>query len=303
MVHAKPFRSIDELLDLLESRHLIIENRAEATLFLSKNSYYSVINGYKSFFLDPNKTNSDVEVYQDGATFRHLVAIYSFDRQLRFILMKWLITAETSLKTATVQAFCRKNTDCEAYLDPASYCGKAQYRGKNYTKNLIKLLSMLQRTRDGEGGKYPYIEHYLSKYKEVPLWVVANALTFGCMSHFYATLKTGTQNEVCRIVGNLSCRRISPRQMQGIYANLSAFRNICAHEGRLFCARTGKRRDKRFVDLLKDLAEILTPRERKALIDDVMNAIDSLDDTPNLDGKLLVKKEMGIEGLDLMSLL
>ena len=62
MPDSKPFKTIEEQIAILESRGLIIDSRETARRFLTRNNYYSLVNGYKEFFLDANKTNRDVEV-------------------------------------------------------------------------------------------------------------------------------------------------------------------------------------------------------------------------------------------------
>lgn len=298
----KPFKTVDELLGILESRGLIIDDRNEATGFLLRNNYYAVVNGYKEFFLDPNRCNETVEVYRQGTHFRHLMSLYSFDRLLRFSMMGRLATAEAALKTATVHAFCDRNRGAEDYLDPSLYCSESQYRHKNYERNLKKLLTILKDAKDGKGERRPYIEHYRIEYGEVPLWVLANALTFGNMSHFYGLQKTGVQNKACKVIWTTNGgRRIEPKRMEGIYSNLASFRNICAHGGRLFCARTGARGDKDFKDMLVDLCMVSTPDERQDCIRTVERLTRELDRIRGMEG--ITRREMGFEGVDLNSLL
>lgn len=291
---AKPFKTIDEQIDILESRGLIVDDRAVAHQFLTRNNYYSLVNGYKEFFLDPDKTNEDVEVFRDGTRFVDLMTLYNFDAILRLSMMHCLTVAEKALKTATVHAFCRKHRDPEDYLDPASYCSKKDYRGKNYTSNLIRLLSTLQGIRDGRGEIRPYIDHYRKKYNCVPLWVAANALTFGNMSHFYSLQKIAVQNETCHLIcESIGADVISARRLGMIYSTLTTFRNTCAHGGRLFCKRAGKRGDKTFGDMLVDLATVSTPFEIAFAIDTLKRDLDTLNDIVGLRG--LVESEMGID--------
>lgn len=290
----KPFKTVDEQIDILESRNVIIDNREFARHFLLRNNYYSLVNGYKEFFLDLDRTNEDVEVFRDGTRFEHLTVLYNFDSILRFTMMHCLTTAEKAMKTATVHAFCHKHQDPEDYLDPACYCAKKDYRGKNYTTNLIRLLSTLQGIRDGRGETRPYIDHYRSKYGFVPLWVAANALTFGNMSHFYSLQKISVQNETCHLIcKSIGSSAIGARRLQGIYSTLTAFRNTCAHGGRLFCKRAGRRGDKTFGDMLIDLSTVSIKGEIEFAVSSVMQDLATLEKIDGL--RDLVEQEMGID--------
>lgn len=289
----KPFKTIDEQIDILESRGLIVDDRALARQFLTRNNYYSLVNGYKGFFLDPDKTNEDVDVFRDGTRFVDLMTLYNFDAILRLSMMHCLTVAKKAMKTATVHAFCQKHRDPEDYLDPASYCSKKDYRGKNYTSNLIRLLSTLQGIRDGRGEPRPYINHYREKYDCVPLWVAANALTFGNMSHFYSLQKIAVQNETCHLIcESIGTDMISARKLGMIYSTLTTFRNTCAHGGRLFCKKAGKRGDKTFGDMLVDLATVSTPFEITFAIDTLKRDLETLNGIAGL--RNLVEKEMGL---------
>ena len=43
----KVFKTIDEQIDILKSRNIIIDDYNKAYIMLSKNNYYYLINGYK----------------------------------------------------------------------------------------------------------------------------------------------------------------------------------------------------------------------------------------------------------------
>ena len=52
---AKPFKSLNTLLRLMRSRNISIDKEGEGSKvkrILSRENYYSVINGYKDIFLD-----------------------------------------------------------------------------------------------------------------------------------------------------------------------------------------------------------------------------------------------------------
>lgn len=46
----KPFKTLDEQVDLLEKRGLTISNRQKTKHYLLQHSYYNVINVYSRFF-------------------------------------------------------------------------------------------------------------------------------------------------------------------------------------------------------------------------------------------------------------
>ena len=205
----KPFKTIDEQLDILENRNVKIPDREEAKQFLLKEGYYSVINGYKDAFIDRKRSNElNEDYYKDDTYFTSFMLIYTFDRALRRVTLGKLMNAEAIMKTASVYAFCFYNKDKDAYLDPASYCQSGDYHPrKNYTRNLIRLLGVLQRAHDNKNKDY--IRHYLDKYGNVPLWVISNTLTFGNISAFYDLQKAEVQNAICRNIRIASKKEIN----------------------------------------------------------------------------------------------
>ena len=105
MNREKPFRTIDEQLDILESRGMAIPNRDTAAKYLLSNNYYTVVNGYKQLFLDPDRCNETEEVYKQGTSFSHLLLAHSFDRILRTMTVNYILMAESRMKTALIYAF------------------------------------------------------------------------------------------------------------------------------------------------------------------------------------------------------
>lgn len=53
-------------------------------------------------------------------------------------------------------------------------------------------------------------------------------------------------------------KRISPRRLRLAYDYIKDFRNICAHDERLFCARVSPSHDVNLVGVLSDLELVLT---------------------------------------------
>lgn len=262
MREPREFKTIEEQLYRLEDRGVMIPNRAAAKRYLLSNNYYSVVNGYKSMFLDKEKSMAaHDDRYISGMTFEHLVRIHAFDRLLRSETLLALIIAETRMKTAVIYAFCDEHRGCDDYLNPRCYCSMEEYESPDYTRNLIRLLGILQRAHDGGSGK-SYIKHYLKEHGGVPLWVAAGLLTFGNISAFYDMQTRSIQNKTCKLLCEVTGKaRIEPKRLRSVLSTLKDFRNICAHGERLFCAREGARDNLRFVDMFQALQVVLTKRE------------------------------------------
>ena len=66
---AKEFKTIDQLVELMESRGIVTDDKTATAI--KRESYYAIINGYKAPFLDREamKPSAD-DVYLEGTTFR-----------------------------------------------------------------------------------------------------------------------------------------------------------------------------------------------------------------------------------------
>ena len=250
----KTFKTVDELASLLESRG--VKTDADTAKAIARESYYAIVNGYKKPFLDYEAMErSGTDVYKPGVEFRWMYDLFMFDRDLRFITFEYLTRAEATMKTAVVYSFCHNHQEESAYLDVSNFCNSngilvpKAFKGnkKNlFQNNMTKLMGTLNgklSVRDYRAK--PFIRHYVRKHGSVPLWVLSNDLTFGNITHFYQLMQQSDRNEVCKLIaatagGNSDkASMLSPRNLLRAANVLVDFRNICAHDERLYCAKSG----------------------------------------------------------------
>lgn len=273
----KPYKTIDEQIELLEKRGLVFNDKERAARFLLREGYYVVINGYKDAFIDKQATNiKGDDCYKEGFPFAYFELVYRFDSTLRSLTMDVLIKAENAMKTAIVYAFCSVHSDHEDYLDPASYCRKSEYRPQEkYTSGLIKLLSTLQGIYDNKHRK-DYIRHYKKDHHCLPLWVASKCMTFGNMSAFFDFQQQSVKTRACvtlaRAIGKDVVRQ---KELAYAYHTLPDFRNICAHDERLYSSKVGKNGEKGFAELLRALKPVTPDSEFRKYVNDVIRLIDT----------------------------
>ena len=80
---------------------------------------------------------------------------------------------------------------------------------------------------------YPYINHHRKLYGNVPLWVLSGGLSFGTLSKFYAVLTSDLQVKISKNFDG-----VNEHQLETYLRVMTKFRNVCAHNERLFCYRT-----------------------------------------------------------------
>lgn len=292
---AKRFLDIGEQVALLRSRGVFIGNEENARRFLMCHGYYAVINGYKAPLLNRQKTKqAGEERYRSGIMFADFQALYRFDEMLRQSAREALDVAESVLKTSSVHAFCYYHRGLQDYLDPASYAKPCDYYDpENYTRNLIRLLGVLQKARDNAPFRKDYIRHHAERHGAVPLWVIAQVLTFGNMSAFFDLQKQKVQNAVCH---NVEMATEKPRGSLGIkdlrkdYKVLTAYRNTCSHGERFYCAKVGLRGQYRFPDLVCSLKDALPPERFIDYITSLLEQLNAFSGRPEM-------KEVVLDGM------
>lgn len=79
---AKEFKTIDELISLLESRNVETDNFTKTQLM--RESYYAIVNGYKDPFIDKNAMqNSSDDIYVKGTRFEWIYNLFFVRSRLK----------------------------------------------------------------------------------------------------------------------------------------------------------------------------------------------------------------------------
>ena len=92
-------------------------------------------------------------------------------------------------------------------------------------------------------------------------------------------------------------KHISPRRLRLAYDHIKDFRNICAHDERLFCARVSPSCDVNLVGVLGDLELVLTEDDYKMLRREILLETFKLSDSLSGDASARVLFAMGVNDL------
>ena len=132
----KDFKTIDEQIEILRSRGLIIEDEAEAKDFLLRNNYYRV-SGY-SLTLRKN------DVFAKSATFQNIEDIYNFDHEFRHIILHHIETIEVQIKSIYAYEFTKVYGPL-GYLDAANFSNQAKHKDLLTISDISFLYSISER--------------------------------------------------------------------------------------------------------------------------------------------------------------
>lgn len=220
----KKFLTYTDQLNKLESeKGLLIPDRTYAEETLKRISYFALINGYKEPFKNLTTGN-----YKDHTSFEDIVALYTFDEGLRELFLKYLLKLERHIRSLLSYYFTEKYGESQTcYLNPANFTDN-----RKFAADVARLINTLDNLAN-RSSDYPYINHQRNTYRNVPLWVLVNGITFGSLSKFYALT---TQDLKAKISKNFAS--VNEKQLGQYLTVLTKFRNVCAHNERLYNYKT-----------------------------------------------------------------
>ena len=223
-MNRKRFLTYDEQISFLsEQKQLIIEDQEYAKRILFQTGYFALVNGYKRIFKNP-QTNK----FQVGVRFEDVYGMYCFDRNLRSILLKYILICEQTIKSSLSYHFCQiYGEDQKAYLNPINYL-----QSENHSRIIKKLIQKMS-AQLNENSSYYYIRHYVKRYQSVPFWVLVNTLTLGQVSKMYSCQKSRVKIQICK-----DFEEIRENELERMLSIMTKFRNVCAHNDRLFNFKT-----------------------------------------------------------------
>ena len=257
-IFLKPFKTIDEQIQLLKARNLVIKNEEQAKDYLLSNNYYNIINGYSKYF--PQSGNC----YTNATTFDEVSRLYLFDKELKQTLFKAIIGIESHLKSIFAYHFAERYRDkIYAYLNIECYA-------KDKTLSVISTIARLSQIINKQ-QKFPNtsIHHYVNNHQDVPIWVLVNYIDFGELRNMLTSSIPALQNEVAKDMHKFATQNLNlsnadifhPEVMMSFVENINELRNVCAHNNRLLDFKC--RRDSKYWAVLHDKYGIKADDEKR----------------------------------------
>lgn len=226
----KPFKNIEQQLDILKDRDLVITNRERTLKYLLSNNYYNIINGYSKLFQVPGSDN-----YINNVTFDEVASLYTFDKDIKRAILQSILEAEHHIKSITAHRFAESYQNQQyAYLDTKNY-DNDKILDVGYIISKLSKIVNYNKNRRGTS-----INHYYTNHKDVPIWVLTDYLEFGDTRHIIENLPTSLQNKIAKdLVSFIKTNNpnftgvFHPETMISFLKNINQTRNVCAHNNRL----------------------------------------------------------------------
>jgi abortive infection bacteriophage resistance protein len=208
----KPWQNWADQLKTLETRGLVVTNRAAAEAFLSHVNYYR-LSGYCVAFEQAR------HVFVPGTTIEQLQNAYDFDRALRDLITQALELVEVDLRTAIAYHFGRQY---QAFGHTTAANFYAAFRHQDW---LDKLHAEAQRSSE------QFVQHFRATYlgfPDLPVWMVTEVMSFGALSLMYKGMHRQDQRAIAHRYG------VQPSFLASWLHHLVYVRNVCAHHSRLW---------------------------------------------------------------------
>jgi abortive infection bacteriophage resistance protein len=171
--------------------------------------------------LFPFKSSSD-EAYAPGTSLDVVWRIYTFDRQLRLLVLDAIERFEVAVRTALFNRLALE-TGVFGYLDSASF---PHMSGADFSRLLGSV------SREFDRSKTDFAHHFRKQYGDVhkfpPFWMAAELLSFGSLLSAYRGADRVIRRDVASSYG------VREDVFESWLLNLYTVRNICAHHSRLW---------------------------------------------------------------------
>ncbi len=225
----KPPLGLDELVDRLSERGLIVPEPERAARYLRHIGYYRL-----SPYTIPFQQGQPDHVFRNGTTFDDVLDLYVFDRALRLLVMDALERVEVAVRAALTDHMSTTYDDSHWYVDTRHFGDRGKHSG------LLKIVrdtcdEQLRRTPDAGEDSLVHrsaLEHYLTTYASPelpPSWLMVETLTIGQLAGVYRNLgERADRTAVARSVG------LTATILESWLQTFVRVRNVCAHHGRLW---------------------------------------------------------------------
>ena len=219
----KNFKTINEQVEILKNKGLIIEDEISVKEILLRENYFFIM-GYRHVFMTSPKERKFIP----GTTFDEVYSLFTFDRNFRNVIFKNVLVIENQLKSVISYQLSKKYGYKEKdYLNPKNFT-----QDHNKARRVRDLIDKMKRQIRINATTHNATIHYMNNYGYIPLWVLVKVLSFGIVCELYTILKKEDQIEIAEVFNT------TPQVLEDILIILSNYRNLCAHEDIVFEHKT-----------------------------------------------------------------
>lgn len=235
LTYSKPWLSVDDQIDLIRARGVVVDDHAGAADLLREVGYYR-LTGYLYPFRrsgvrslpDGRREVVVDDRYREGTSLAEAHELLSFDRALRVLVLEAVERIEVAVRTRLAYAMGRLSPF--AHEEPSTFTSaftgprEAHGGGSEHQVWLDRLAERQARSDES------FVRHFRERYDgRMPIWVVTELLEFGQVSRLYGGLRNDLATEVANAF-DVPTKQL----MRSWLAAVNYVRNVAAHQARLF---------------------------------------------------------------------
>lgn len=234
VTYDKPFKTYEELIQIMRSRNIIVQNKDFAMQVLENMSYYGLINGYKDSFLQIPGS----DLFIPGTRFEELYTLHIIDTALNNILFKYILYLEKALKSRISYLVANKYGVYTDYSN-LTFLNPKDYLCQNYYSNsLNRRINTLIRLKEhvSSVNHNPMMLHYLNSKNHVPPWILTTNISYGLTIEWYNILTSEDREKICRtFISSQACSIGQVKEfVKKSFEITKEYRNRIAHGNRTF---------------------------------------------------------------------
>jgi abortive infection bacteriophage resistance protein len=236
MPYSKPYLTVDQQLEKLKSRGLIVTDEDRAKAYLSRIGYYRLSGYWYPFRVSQHVQQPDGgtetvagDDFRPGVEFRHIIELYVFDKNLRLMVLDAIERVEIGLRSSIALHLGRQGA--WAHRDRNLLDGKFSKRVDRRTGRIPHDDWLAKLDLDFARSNEQFAKHFRSKYPsdDAPLWIATELWDFGMLSRFYAGMAYKDRKAIAAEYGLLD-----PDILEAWLRAINFLRNVCAHHNRLW---------------------------------------------------------------------
>ncbi len=212
----KPYLNAHDLVRLLQSRGLTVNDTAKAESYIEYIGYYR-LSAYMYPLLQIPK---ELHQYKPNTYFSQVIMLYRFDKKLRLLAFNEIEKIEVAVRSAIVNVGCEMTNNPFWMTDSRNFIDARKFQ---HTMDLIN--NELRRSRED------FIVHFKQTYSDPypPAWILAEVLPFGVITNIYSNIKAP------RIKKRISQKfglQVAP--FESWLTIVALTRNSCCHHARVW---------------------------------------------------------------------
>lgn len=229
--------TIRQMMKYLRDHHHI-SIKSNQSYDLRNVGYYHGYKGYR-FIREPVNTIPLTD-------FSELLAINTFDMQLKTLFYPKMMFIETALKSYVIEAVladCHSESLNTIFNNSLTHYktytpGSRDYK-KHFTKRMTLRGSIINTLKRDYGNDSKIVNHFFDRDREIPIWAIFETITLGEFGNFFWCCNKNVKTYTSNLLHLPTSLDSDGEQTRFIIFTLKDLRNAIAHNNVIFDARFG----------------------------------------------------------------